>query len=86
MAGPAPDATLIDSSDPRALQVHRPQAARDVPYVPSDDAVVAAMLALAEVTDEDTVYDLGCGDGRIVVAAGRAGARRSGSTSTCSAS
>jgi SAM-dependent methyltransferase len=43
----------------------------DVPYVTTPDDVVAAMLDLAEVTPEDTVYDLGAGDGRIVLAAAR---------------
>jgi SAM-dependent methyltransferase len=41
----------------------------DVPYVPSPNAVVDAMLELAEVTASDTVYDLGSGDGRIVITA-----------------
>jgi SAM-dependent methyltransferase len=39
------------------------------PYVPSPESVVERMLALAEVTSKDTVYDIGCGDGRIVIAA-----------------
>ncbi|MGB5854387.1 MAG: methyltransferase domain-containing protein [Oceanisphaera sp.] len=41
----------------------------DVPYVPSDEKIVHSLLNLAEVTSEDTLYDLGCGDGRILVAA-----------------
>lgn len=41
----------------------------DVPYVPSDEKIVHSLLELAEVTGEDTLYDLGCGDGRILVAA-----------------
>lgn len=41
----------------------------DVPYVPSDEKIVHSLLDLAEVTNEDTLYDLGCGDGRILVAA-----------------
>ena len=41
----------------------------DVPYVPSDEKIVHSLLDLAEVTGEDTLYDLGCGDGRILVAA-----------------
>jgi ubiquinone/menaquinone biosynthesis C-methylase UbiE len=41
----------------------------DVPYVPTHEKVVAAMLKLANVKEGDTVYDLGCGDGRIVIAA-----------------
>jgi SAM-dependent methyltransferase len=44
---------------------------RDVPYVPTDDQVVRGMLALAQVTPADLLYDLGCGDGRIVLAAAR---------------
>ncbi|MBA2547227.1 MAG: class I SAM-dependent methyltransferase [Burkholderiaceae bacterium] len=48
----------------------------DVPYVPTPVAVVDAMLDLAKVDKSDTVYDLGCGDGRIVVrAASRFGCR-----------
>jgi ribosomal protein L11 methylase PrmA len=41
----------------------------DVPYVPSPPEVVDAMLKLANVTAGDIVYDLGCGDGRIVITA-----------------
>jgi ubiquinone/menaquinone biosynthesis C-methylase UbiE len=41
----------------------------NAPYVESPTAVVSAMLKLAEVTSSDVVYDLGCGDGRIVIAA-----------------
>ncbi len=43
----------------------------DVPFLVTPSEVVAAMLELAEVTDKDTVYDLGSGDGRIVLAAAR---------------
>ena len=48
----------------------------DVHYVPTPQAVVDAMLRMAAVTDQDVVYDLGCGDGRIpITAAQRYGAR-----------
>ncbi len=48
----------------------------DVPYVPTPMPVVDAMLDLAKVGKSDVVYDLGCGDGRIVVrAASRFGCR-----------
>lgn len=43
----------------------------DVPYVPTPTNVVNAMLRVAEVSRDDFVYDLGCGDGRIVIAAAR---------------
>ncbi len=50
--------------------------AQDVPYVPTSYEVVEAMLRLADVNSDDVVYDLGCGDGRIVVmAAEKFGAR-----------
>jgi predicted RNA methylase len=45
--------------------------AQDVHYVPTRQAVVDAMLELAKVTEDDVVYDLGCGDGRIVVTAAK---------------
>lgn len=41
------------------------------PYIPTPDDVVDRMLALAGVTSRDVVYDLGCGDGRIPVAAAK---------------
>jgi len=51
----------------------------DVVYVPTPQRVVDAMLELAEVQQGDVVYDLGCGDGRIVVtAAQRYGVRAEG--------
>ena len=43
----------------------------DVPYVPTPQSVVDAMLKLAAVTKSDVVYDLGCGDGRIVITAAK---------------
>ncbi len=38
-------------------------------YVPTPNEVVEAMLKLADVKKDDVVYDLGCGDGRIVITA-----------------
>ena len=43
----------------------------DVRYEPSSPEVVLAMLRLATVTKDDVVYDLGCGDGRIVITAAK---------------
>lgn len=46
-----------------------PDLILDVPYVPTDERVVQMILDFAGVTSKDTLFDLGCGDGRIVVAA-----------------
>jgi SAM-dependent methyltransferase len=48
-----------------------PRRQPDIHYVPTPPHVVDGMLELAEITAEDTVYDLGSGDGRIVIAAAR---------------
>jgi SAM-dependent methyltransferase len=53
-----------------ALTAAEPRPAL-VPYEPTPRAVVEAMLRLAEVGPRDVVYDLGCGDGRIVIEAVR---------------
>lgn len=41
----------------------------DIGYLPTLPEAVDAMLALAKVTSDDIIYDLGCGDGRVVIAA-----------------
>lgn len=41
------------------------------PWVPSSMQVIHRMLEMAEVGPDDTVYDLGCGDGRVLVAAAK---------------
>jgi SAM-dependent methyltransferase len=43
--------------------------APDVHFVPTESTMVRAMLKVAKVGKNDVVYDLGCGDGRIVIAA-----------------
>jgi ubiquinone/menaquinone biosynthesis C-methylase UbiE len=51
----------------------------DVIFVPTQDAVADAMLQMASVTKDDVVYDLGCGDGKLVItAAQKYGARAVG--------
>ena len=53
-----------------------PLRAPDVRYEPTAAEVVQVMLRLGKVTAADVVFDLGCGDGRIVITAARqAGAR-----------
>ena len=68
------DATWLAALAAAALQL--PQRAPDIFFVPTWQPVVYQMLDLAEVTKDDVVYDLGSGDGRIVIiAAQRYGAR-----------
>jgi SAM-dependent methyltransferase len=47
------------------------RAGKDVPWVPTFDGVVLAMLGVAQVTPEDRVLDLGAGDGRIAITAAK---------------
>lgn len=61
-----------------ALGAVDPEPAYDVPYVSTPPAVVAAMLDLAALTPGELLVDLGSGDGRIPLAAGRRGARARG--------
>ena len=64
---PAAPAAFLLPSAARARSGNAPHL--DVPYVPTPMPVVDAMLDLGRVGKNDTVYDLGCGDGRIVVRA-----------------
>ena len=61
-----------------ALVFAQDAPALDVPYVPTRQTVVDAMLKMADVKNGDVLYDLGCGDGRIVVTA----AKQYGATGT----
>jgi SAM-dependent methyltransferase len=59
-----------------ALRASAQEKAPDAPFVPTPVAVVERMLELAKVGKDDVVYDLGSGDGRMVItAAHRYGAR-----------
>ena len=68
-AQPGQSATHWHQREPRV-----PPRKPVVPYVPTAESIVDAMLDLANVTPGDVVYDLGCGDGRIVIGAARRGA------------
>jgi SAM-dependent methyltransferase len=57
----------VKPAEPQAKTKRRP----DVVFVPTPQEVVDKMLELAEVKKTDLVYDLGCGDGRIVVTAAK---------------
>jgi SAM-dependent methyltransferase len=52
-------------------QTELQQVRINTPYVQTPQEVVSAMLELAHVTSGDTLYDLGCGDGRIAITAAR---------------
>jgi len=66
------------ASQTKPYQPTRGQHGKDVVWVPTSQAVVNKMLDLAKVTPKDYVIDLGSGDGRIVIAAARRGARALG--------
>src|SRR5580704_15737421 len=62
---------LVFSALPVAAQTSQPRRTLDVPYLPTTEDAVPEMLKLANVKSTDIVYDLGCGDGRIVIAAAK---------------
>ncbi|MHC4680161.1 MAG: SAM-dependent methyltransferase, partial [Planctomycetota bacterium] len=55
----------------KSSQIKKASRKPDVIFVPTPQEVVDKMLELAEVKQDDLVYDLGCGDGRIVVTAAK---------------
>ena len=63
--------TAATSPTPKIAGVEIVDNVLDVPYVPTPDEVVARMLTMAGVNNKDFLYDLGSGDGRIVIAAAR---------------
>ena len=64
-------AVAVSGATEALAQAPAPSRRPDVIFVPTPEAVVDAMLQVAQVTQSDTVYDLGCGDGRIPVAAAK---------------
>ncbi|MFZ9747849.1 MAG: SAM-dependent methyltransferase [Opitutaceae bacterium] len=65
---PAPGPAPATAAAPAAASA-APKRTPDVIYVPTPRRVVDEMLRMAELKPDDVVYDLGCGDGRIVIAA-----------------
>lgn len=59
------------STDTGQVTTKRPKKSPDVIFVPTPYEVVDEMLRMAEVDKNDMVYDLGCGDGRLVVTAAK---------------
>lgn len=66
----APTPAPPEPAEPVAV-VPDERPALDIEYVPTPHNVVAKMLAVAKVKKTDVVYDLGCGDGRLVIAAAK---------------
>ena len=56
---------------PAALVAQDEPVKKDVPYVPTPQELVDKMVEKAQITEKDVVYDLGCGDGRMVVTAAK---------------
>lgn len=59
------------AASPTQAATQAPSRTPDVIYVPTPEEVVDAMLKVAKVGKDDVVYDLGCGDGRIVITAAK---------------
>jgi len=57
--------SLLGHAATPGLQQKKPE----VPYVPTPEEVIVEMLKMADVGKDDVLYDLGCGDGRIVIKA-----------------
>src|SRR5438270_505523 len=62
----------------QSFEPYEGQPGKDVVWVPTRHALVERMLDLATVTERDFVVDLGSGDGRMVIAAAKRGARALG--------
>ena len=73
--------TLSTLAQTAAQQTFKPEPGlpgKDAVWVPTSPALVEKMLDLAKVTKDDFVIDLGSGDGRMVIAAAKRGARALG--------
>jgi SAM-dependent methyltransferase len=62
---------MIGSVSPQPPQSWDQYKSYDVPFVPTPMEVVEVMLTMADIKPGDLLYDLGCGDGRIVVTAAK---------------
>ena len=62
---------VLTSQAPARAQDKNDKVTCQIIYVPTPQAVVDKMLDMAKVTDKDLVFDLGCGDGRVVATAAK---------------
>lgn len=70
-AAPAPSAAPTETAEADAKPEKEPARTPDVEYVPTPQTVVDKMLEMVKLKKTDVLYDLGCGDGRIVVTAAK---------------
>jgi ubiquinone/menaquinone biosynthesis C-methylase UbiE len=70
--------TIAQTAGQQDFKPESGQPGKDVVWVPTSPALVEKMLDLAKVTKDDFVMDLGSGDGRMVIAAAKRGARALG--------
>ena len=70
-----PSPAVVDAGAQTVRESNTPLRERDVIFVPTREPVANAMVKLAGVTKNDVVYDLGCGDGALLIAAAKLGAR-----------
>jgi SAM-dependent methyltransferase len=75
---PPPQLVPLDALEKEAKAEWDKNQHVDIVYVPTPQKVVDKMLEVAKVTATDVVYDLGCGDGRIVVTSAKKGAKATG--------
>lgn len=86
VAGPADQPAKAGATSPAAKPAaktdeFKPQSGqegKDVVWVPTPETLVNKMLEMAKLTARDTLFDLGSGDGRTVIAAAKRGARSTG--------
>jgi SAM-dependent methyltransferase len=67
--------TAVPAFAQRVVESNTSNRPRDVIFVPTRGPVADTMMRLANVSERDVVYDLGCGDGALVIAAAKRGAR-----------
>lgn len=78
MTGLAISDSMVPGLAPPAVQAQDLESKKIVPFVPTPQEVVDKMIELAGVKKGDVVYDLGSGDGRIVITAAKKGAHAVG--------
>ena len=81
IASSAATAQISEKSRAQCEKEYKPQvgqSGKDVVWVPTPDELINRMLKMANVTSKDVVFDLGAGDGKIAIAAGKLGANSTG--------